>query len=314
MRLIISRLVSVVPVVCLITIFAFLVVDLVPGNVVYAIVGDDADQATIDRITEALRLNDPVLTRYLNWVGGMLQGDFGRSLYGGESVGNMIAQRLPTTLSLTVFAIVFGIIIGVPLGILSGTTRSAAADRLTTIAITLAISVPNYVFALLFALVMALNLRLFPTTGYAPLMTDPAGWLYHLILPALALSFAPAAVVARQLRGALKEVLRSDYIRAARAKGLRSGAVLFRHALRNAAGPALTALGIQVAHLLGGAVAIEQVFALPGLGQLAINAVSTRDFTVIQSVVVVGALAVVGVNLIVDVIYMMLNPKVSMDG
>lgn len=313
MRILAARLFSVLPVVFLITVFAFLIVELIPGNVVYAIVGDDADAATVERISRELGLDKPVLERYGSWVGGMLQGDFGRSLYSGEPVGRMIAQRLPTTLSITMFAVLFGVLIGVPVGIISGITRSPTIDRIAGIAATVSIAVPNYVFALLFVLVLALQLRLFPTTGYVGLSSDPARWLHHLMLPSLALAFAPAAVVARQLRGALKEVLRSDYIRTARAKGLRRGQIILRHAMRNASGPALTALGIQVAHLLSGAVAIELIFALPGLGQLAITAVTNRDFTVIQAVVVVGALAVVGVNLLVDIIYMLLNPKVAVD-
>lgn len=314
MRIIAARLLAVLPVIFLITVFAFLIVELIPGNVVYAIVGDDADAETVARITRELGLNDPVLQRYATWVGGMIQGDFGRSLYSGEPVGRMIAQRLPTTLSLTLFSVLFGLVIGVPIGIISGVTTNPTVDRIAGIATTISIAVPNYVFALLFALILALQLRLFPTTGYIGIANDPARWAYHLFLPSLALAFAPAAVVARQLRGALKEVLKSDYIRTARAKGLRRGQIIWRHGMRNASGPALTALGIQVAHLLSGAVAIELIFALPGLGQLAITAVTNRDFTVIQAVVVVGALAVVFVNLLVDLAYMILNPKVAVDG
>lgn len=311
LALIARRVLALFPIVFIITLVAFLLVELIPGDVALAIAGQDAGPEAVAAIRDGLGLNKPFVERYLGWVWNMARGDFGRSLYSGESVGTLIAQRLPTTVSLTVLAVILGLMIGLPLGIIAGVSRNALVDKLITTAATAGVAVPNYVFALLFALIFGLMLGWFPTIGYTPVTTDPVGWLHHLFLPSLALSFTPAAVIARQVRGGMREVLKSDYIRTARAKGMSEATVIGKHALRNASAPALTALGIQVAMLLSGAVAVELVFALPGLGQLAVNAVGVRDLTVIQAVVVVGAVAVLLVNLVVDILYTLLNPKVA---
>lgn len=309
LRVIVRRLASVVPMLFIVTLVVFFMVELIPGDIAAVLAGDDTSPATVARIRRELGLDQPAVLRYFDWIGGMLRGDFGRSLFSGERVGAMIAARLPVTLSLTLFAVVFALLIGVPFGVIGANTRSPLLDRLLTSVLIFGVSVPSYVFGVLFVLVLALQLQLFPVTGYRPLTTDPLQWVYALILPGLALSFTPAAVVARQLRGSLIDVMKSDYIKTARAKGLRRGYIIAVHAIRNAAPPALNALGIQVAILLSGAVAIEIVFALPGLGQLAISAVGVRDLPIIQGVVIAGALAVILVNLLVDILQTLLNPR-----
>lgn len=309
LRVILRRLASVAPMLFIVTLVVFFMVELIPGDIAAVLAGDDTSPATIARIRRELGLDQPAVLRYFDWIGGMLRGDFGRSLFSGERVGAMIAARLPVTLSLTLFAVVFALLIGVPFGVIGANTRSPLVDRLLTSVLIFGVSVPSYVFGVLFVLVLALQLQLFPVTGYRPLTMGPLHWAYALVLPGLALSFTPAAVVARQLRGSLIDVMKSDYIKTARAKGLRRGHIIAVHAIRNAAPPALNALGIQVAILLSGAVAIEIVFALPGLGQLAISAVGVRDLPIIQGVVIAGALAVILVNLLVDILQTLLNPR-----
>jgi len=313
MRMVLRRLLSAIPIVLLITVLAFLMVELIPGSAAHVLAGDDASPENVRRIEAELGLDKPAVQRYLQWMGGMARGDFGRSLASGEPVGTLLLQRLPTTASLTVVAVLLALLLGVPLGVMAGITPHAGVDRAITLLSTAAVAVPNYVVALLLALLFSLTLRWFPSTGYADLGEGVLPWLRHLLLPSLALSLVPAAVVARQLRSSLREVMRSDYIRTARAKGLREPQVVLHHALRNACGPALTALGAQVALLLSGAVAVEMIFALPGLGQLAINAVGVRDVTVVQGVVVVGALAVVVVNLGVDLACQALYPGMQLE-
>lgn len=313
MRVVLQRLVSAVPVVLLVTVLAFLMIELIPGSVAHVLAGDDASPENVQRIQEELGLDKPALERYARWIAGMVQGDFGKSLASGESVGSLLSQRLPTTASLTVLAVVLSLMVGVPLGVVAGITRRKLLDRVITVLATAAVAVPNYVIAMLLALIFSITLRWFPSTGYSDLGSEPLEWIRHLLLPAAALSLVPAAVIARQLRSSLRDVMCSDYIRTARAKGLREFQVVLHHALRNASAPAVAALGAQVALLLSGAVAVEMIFALPGLGQLAVNAVGVRDMTVVQGVVVVGAMAVVLVNLCVDLLCMALYPTMRLE-
>jgi len=312
MQAIIRRILALVPLLLIITLLAFLMVELIPGNVAHVLAGDDTSPETIHRIEKQLGLDKPVAERYLRWLGGIVRGDFGMSLSNGEAVGTQLLQRLPTTLSLTFLAVLLALLIGIPLGIAAGVTTSTTADRIITAASTAAVAVPNYVVALLLALLLSVKLQWFPSTGYAELASGPWNWLRHLLLPAVALSLVPAAVITRQLRSSMRTVMRADYIRTARAKGLSTRRIILRHALGNASVPALTALAAQVAILLSGAVAVEMIFALPGIGQMAIAAVGVRDVTVIQGVVVVGAVAVVLVNLVVDLLCVLLNPSITL--
>lgn len=302
LKLVASRLAQVIPQIVLISLFTFLLVNLIPGDVAHVLAGDNGQTETVERIRHELGLDEHPLRRYLDWMGGLVHGDLGRSLFVGEEVGSLLGQRLPVTISLTVMPLLVAIILGVPAGILAGLTRVRLVDRLVTASASVGVALPSFVLSLLLVSVFSISLGWLPATGYTHVTEDPVGWIRSIALPTIALSLAPAAVTARQLRGSIRDVLRSDYVLAAEAKGLRRRQVITRHVLRNAAPPAITALGVHVALLVSGAVAVELVFGLPGIGSLAVQAVSVRDITVVQGVVLTAAIGVVLVNLVVDIV------------
>ena len=309
-NLIARRLLSVVPVLFIVAIIVFLLTFLVPGDPAFTIAGESATPQQIAQTRERLGLNDPVLTQFGHWLGGAVQGDLGTSLFSSQNVTDAIALRLPVTLSLTIGALLVAILIGIPAGILAANRRGKATDRILTVGTSVGIAFPNYFLGLLLILLFALKGKLLPATGYVPISDGIGLWLQHLVLPCVTLGLSAAAVTTRQLRSSLSGVLTQDYIRMARAKGMRGRVIIVKHALKNAMVPVVTVLGTQVAFLLGGAVLIEQIFGLPGIGSLAYNAVVTRDVPMIQGTVLIGAVMVLLVNLLVDISYGWLNPKV----
>jgi peptide/nickel transport system permease protein len=230
-------------------------------------------------------------------------------LFSSQPVMRSVVDRLPPTLSLTLCATVLSLVVGVTAGMVAAARSGSLTDRAITVASSLGLAVPSFWLALILVLLFVSKLGWFPPTGYVGLTDDPVGWLKSITLPTIALAVASVGVFARQTRSALIEVLQSDYIVAARARGLTRRQVILRHGLKNAAIPVVTILGLQIVGLLGGAVIVEQVFAIPGIGNLAITSVSTRDMTVIQGIVVLTSLVVVAVNLVVDIVYGYVNPR-----
>ena len=304
------RVLSTVPVVFVVTFVVFGLILLIPGDPAITIAGPDATPEQIEVIRERLGLNRPFLIQYVDWLGGALQGDLGTSLFTSRAVTTSIMESLPVTLTLTVTAILISLLISVPLAIISATRRGGWIDRLATVTSSIGIALPSFWLGLMLVLLFSLTLGWLPATGYVPLAQDPAAWLRHILLPALTLGVAAAAESTRQLRGSIIEVLQQDYVRTARAKGLRTRMVIGKHVLKNASVPLVTVIGLQVTLLLGGAIVVEQVFGVPGLGQVAISAVTTRDIPVIQGVVLVAVLVAMLSNLLVDLAYGYLNPKV----
>lgn len=309
-RLIVRRLVAMVPLLFIVSLMVFSLVLLIPGDPAITIAGDNATEQQIEETRERLGLNDPVVVQYGRWAGGLLQGDLGTSLFSSRSVGSAIVERLPVTLSLTFLAVTVGLLIALPAGMLAGTRSGSLRDRVATLIASLGVAVPNFWLGLMLLLVFAIWNPWLPATGYVPFEVDAARWLRHLALPAITLGAAAAAEVTRQLRSSLVDVMAQDYVRTARAKGLRGPKVVGKHALKNAAIPVVTVLGLQVNYLLGGTIIVEQVFGLPGLGQLVIGAVLERDLPMIQGVVVVAVLVAVFTNLVVDLSYGYFNPRV----
>lgn len=303
------RVLSIVPVLLLVSFLAFGLVLLIPGDPAVTIAGENASPEQVEATRVRLGLDRPMLPRYVEWLGDAVTGDLGTSIFSSRSVTTAIGQALPATLSLTIVALVLAVLIALPAGIIAAVWRGSVADRGFTLGATLGIALPNFWLGLMLILFFALRRSWFPAVGYVPFSRGPGDWLNHLILPGLTLGAAAAAETTRQLRGALVDVMRRDYVRTARAKGLRERTVVLKHALKNAAIPAVTVLGMQVSMLLGGAVVVEQVFGIPGLGQLAVRAVLDRDLPMIQGIVVVSATAVIVVNLIVDMLYGYLNPR-----
>ncbi|MEV0085121.1 ABC transporter permease [Saccharopolyspora sp. NPDC050642] len=310
LQLVVRRLAAMVPLLFLVSLIVFGLVLLVPGDPAITIAGENATQAQIEATRERLGLNDSLLEQYWRWASHAVQGDLGTSMFSNRGVSGAIAERFPATVSLTAVAIVMALLISVPAAVAAATSRGRWLDRFATVGTSVGVAMPNFWLGLLLATALALNLRLLPATGYVPLDDDPVAWLAHLLLPGFTLGLAAAAELTRQLRSSLIDVFDQDYLRTARAKGLRTTSVIAKHALKNAATPVVTVLGMRISVLLGGTVVVEQIFGIPGLGQLAITAVLQRDLPMVQGVVVVTAVMVMLANLAVDLSYGYLNPKV----
>lgn len=299
-----------VPIVLVVSLATFALMLAVPGDAAAEIAGPNATPEQIDRIREQLGLDQPVLVQYLAWLGNLFQGNLGNSLMSGREVSAMLVERLPVTLSLSLLALLIGTVFGVIFGVIAALTRGSVVDRSVTMISALGIATPNYWLGLLLILLFAITLRWLPSSQYVPLGDDPVQWLRHLILPSLALGAAFVAETARQVRSAMLEVKDLAYITTAKAHGHSSGAIVSKYMAKNAALPVLTVIGLQFTRILGGAVLIEQIFSLPGIGTLMISAVLNRDMPVVQGVMFCAVIVAVLINLIVDLSYAALNPKV----
>lgn len=305
----VRRILIAVPVLFLVSVVGFCLVLLVPGDPSQTLAGNSPTPERVAEIRERLGLDDPLLTQYGRWVSGMVQGDFGKSLLGGD-VGTTIKQRIPPTFFLASMAIVIALLAGIPIGILAALNHGRWTDRILGIGVATSLAMPNYFFGMLLVLVLSIQWGWLPPTTYVPLSSGLWDWFSHLILPAVALSLTGVGVVARQLRSALIGVLSEDYVRTARAKGLRNRVVIVKHALKNATVPVVTTMVGMIGAFIGGAVAVERVFGINGLGTLSVNAVIQGDLPMVQGIVMVIAVFVVAVNFIADLATAYLNPKV----
>ena len=308
-RLLVRRLGGSVLVIFLASVLVALMVHLVPGDAASAVAGENATPEQIQATRERLGLDRPIWVQYFGWATDALRGDFGQSLITNRPVTEMIRQVLPATLSITLAASVIAVVIGVTLGGTAG-LRRGVTDRVTSLGASLGIAMPSFWVGMLLVTFFALEFDLFPVLDYTPLTEDPLGWLHHITLPALALGLGMSAEVARQTRGGVVDVMAQPFIRTARAKGAPGGRLFTRHVVRNAAIPVVTVLGLQIGRLLGGVIIIEQVFAINGLGTMAVRAVTDRDFPVIQAYVLLTTVIVVSINLLVDLSYGWINPRV----
>jgi len=309
---IIRRLLALVPLLLLITFIVFALVLLIPGDPAQTMAGGTkADPATVIRLRHQLHLDQPLLVQYWRWLTHALRGDLGRPLFGGtQTVAQGIGSRFPVTLGLTLGAMFVSLVIGIPAGIIAGLRPGSWRDRTVTFGTSVGIAVPDFWFAMILVVFFAVKSHILPAIGYVGFSKSPTGWLKDMVLPCTALGLAGGATIARQLRGSLIDVLDQDYIRTARAMGVRSRTIVGKYALKNAAMPVLTLVGLQFAYLLGGTFIIEQIFSIPGMGQYILQAIDLKDLPVIQGVVLVTAVIFVFVNLAVDLCYGLLNPKV----
>lgn len=305
-----GRALALVPTVVLATFVVFILQKLIPGDPAVAIAGDAATPERLAEIRAKLNLDQPLLMQYLDWLRGAFTGDLGTSFRTGEGVWQLVMQRLPVTLTLAAAALVVAVAVGVPLGVAAARRRGTSRDTAITGAATLGIAVPSFWLGMVLVLVFALQLGWFPATGFVPFAQDPLGSLWHVFLPALALGAVGAAEICRQLRSALIEVFQSDFIRTHRAKGLPTRSLVWRHALKNAGLPLATILALQVNRLLGATVVVEALFAIPGVGSLVVQATTQRDYPVIQGVVLVIVILVVAINLVVDLAYGYIDPRI----
>ena len=310
--LIVRRMAALVPVLLVVSFAVFMLSALVPGDAATTIAGGvDATPERIEEIRDQLNLDDPLLSQYGRWLGDAVRLDFGHSLYGDRTtVAEDIRTRLPVTMGIAAAAIGVAILIGVGIGIFAGLRPGAWADRLSVASTSVALAVPNFFLAMVLITLFAVQRSWFPPLGYTAFGDDPVEWLKSITLPAVSLGLVASATIARQVRAALVDVLGSAYVRTAWAMGLSPARVVVKHALKNAAMPAVTALGLQLSALLGGSVIIEQIFSIPGVGSYMIRALTGQDVPVIQGVVVTFVVIHVVLNLVIDVVYGLLNPKV----
>ncbi|MEW6047681.1 MAG: ABC transporter permease [Bacillota bacterium] len=300
-----------VPVLFLVSLFVFSLLHFIPGDPATVILGPEAPAEARLALRQKLGLDLPLPVQYLRWTGRVLRGDLGRSLVDNQPVSLLIAQRLPATLELAVFSFALATAIALPLGILGAVRRRTVTDYASSIFALAGLSVPHFWLGILLIILFALRLRWLPASGYVPLTDSLARNLAAMVLPAVATGFRSAATVARFMRSSLLDVLRAEHVRTARAKGLPEWAVLLRHGVRNALIPVITASGLQVAGLLSGLVITETIFTIPGFGRLIVDAIFTRDIPVVQGAVLVSALMVIGINLVVDVLYALADPRIK---
>jgi peptide/nickel transport system permease protein len=286
----------------------FFLSHLIPGDAARTILGQGATQAQVVALRHQLGLDQPVFTQYVTWMGGLVRGNLGNSIISGQPVLSLVSAAVPVTLSLAVCATLTVLVLGVLFGTLSA-VRGGKTDRAIQTGAGVALAVPNFWLAALLVAVFSVGLSLLPATGYVDLLTNPAGWAASLVLPVIAIGLAGIAAVARQTRGALLDTFTRDFIRMLRAVGTPTRTIVLKHALRNASIPIITMVGLQFIGVLGGAVIVEEVFALPGVGQLTLSAVSNHDITVLQGAVIFLAVTVLVVNIVVDIAYTVLNPK-----
>jgi peptide/nickel transport system permease protein len=311
---ILRRLVLLLPVILIVGIVVFALVHLTPGDPAAVILGDSATPESLENLREQLGLNDPLPVQFVHWFGGVLQFDFGESIFIGEPVTRALLDRAQPTILLTIYALLIQIAIGVPAGVISAVRHNSIIDRLFTVLAISGAAIPTFFLGILLILFFAVRLNWLPSGGYVALTEDPGAHLKGMIMPAFALGFSSAGLLARLVRSSMLDVMREDYVRTALAKGLPVRMVVMRHALRNALIPALTVIGTSVGALLGGAVVTETVFTIPGMGRLVVQSIARRDYPVIQGAVMVIAMTYVIVNLIVDLLYVYIDPRVRLGG
>lgn len=295
------------------SIVVFLGVRALPGDAATAMSSEGASPEVLAQIRQAYGLDQPLPVQYLDWVGHLLTGDLGKSPQTGLSVSAVLASRIPVTLELAAVALLLALLVGIPIGIFAALKRNTAFDYFSTTGSMVGLSVPHFWFGILFILLFAVKLHWLPASGFVPL-TDPVANLQHMIMPATVLAIGLAAVLIPQMRSALIQSLSEDYIRTARAKGLTQSAVIGKHALRNSLTAVVTVVGLQLGALISGVVITEQIFVVPGIGKLTLDSVYNRDYPTLQAVVLITASAYIVVNLITDLVYSALNPRVRVQG
>lgn len=309
LKIIGRRVLVAIPTLILVSLIVFGLQKILPGDPLLTMAGEERDPEVLAYLREKYRLDDPFHVQYLVWLGNVLTGDFGLSLRTGVPVSTLITQKLPVTLQLAVMAIIFAMLIGIPAGILSAVRKGTITDYSANAVALSGMSIPNFWLGIILIMVVSVQWRLLPASGYVPLTEDPVQSLRTMLMPSFVLSTALAAYLMRHTRSAMLGVLSSDYIRTARAKGLLPKSVIMKHALRNALMPIVTLSTLLFGELLAGAVLTEQVFTIPGFGKLIVDAVFTRDYAVVQGVVLCTAVGFIFMNLVADVLYVYINPR-----
>lgn len=311
MQLVLRRLALSIPILLFVSIMVFSLIHLIPGDPVTVMLGQEATPEVKQALRHELGLDQPLAIQYLGWLGRVVRGDLGRSLVDRTSVLDQIRLRLPATIELAIGAFLIALLIAIPAGVLSATRRGSAVDYLSTVFALGGLSLPSFWLAMLLIIVFAVKLQWLPASGYVPFSENPRANLTAMILPMFATGIRESAFLMRMLRSSMLEVLHADYVRTARAKGLRERAVVLRHALRNGLVPVVTSSGLIIAGLLGGLVITESIFSIPGFGRLIVDAIFQRDFITVQGAILVSAVLVVVVNLVVDLLLVLIDPRIQ---
>ncbi len=308
---VVQRLLLALVVVLGITFVVFMIMQIVPGDPARVILGPYASDESVAGLRDRLGLDRPFFEQYLSWLSKALRGDFGQSLLNGQDVSPQLRGRIGPSFELAMVSLVIGLVIAFPIGIISALKPGSAIDIIATVFSQIGVSIPSFWMGILLIIIFSLNLELLPPSGYTPISEDAGDWLAHIILPAFTAGFVSASIQTRFIRSAMLDVLSANYVQTARAKGLNERTVILRHALRNALINIVTIIGLQITALFSGIVIVEVVFSWPGLGRLAFNAVEERDYPLLQGAVMVVAIMVTLVNLLVDLLYFLLDPRIE---
>jgi len=300
-----------IPVFIVVAIVAFSILHLIPGNPAALMLGIEATTAEIEAMTKELGLDRPILEQFILWSKDLIRGDFGYSYYINMPVLDIILEKIPVTLSIAILAELVAILIAIPLGVFSAVKHNTFYDQSFMTLAVLGISIPSFWLAIMFILIFSVIFQWFPTQGYVPISEGFLAWIRHLSLPAVALGIRHSALIARMTRSSMLEVLSSDFIRTVRSKGLSENNVIFKHSLKNSLIPVVTVVGLSFTALLGGALITETVFALPGIGRLMLGSIQRRDYPVVQGILIIFACICVFMNLLVDIIYSYLDPRIK---
>ena len=309
-RYIVQRVLAFIPVVAFVGIFTFSLIHLAPGDPAALLGGQTGTREEIQKIKERLGLDEPLIVQFWVWTKKTLRGDLGESVASRQEITKLIGQRLPPSLWVGTTSQLFAIFFGVPLGVLAAWRANSVLDRASMVFAVLAFSIPSFYLAYNLIFLFAVHLQWFPAIGYQPMSDGIWGWAHRLVLPTVSVGLIIAGLLTRITRATMLEVLREDYVRTARAKGLAEGVVLFRHALRNAFAPVLTVIGLGVAALITGLVVTETVFAIPGIGRLVVDSIQRRDYPTIQGLMLMIALGYLTINLIIDLAYVYIDPRI----
>jgi len=305
------RLLLMIPVIVMVALLTFLLIRLIPGDPAGQMLGLDATMQEIEEVRQEMGLDQPLYKQFLIWAGNVIKGDLGHSIFLNQPVSTAIVEHLECTISLALLALTYSVLVAIPIGVIAAVKQNAWQDKLVMSFALFGVSAPSFWLGLMAIFIFAVYLGWFPSQGYEMLADGFRQWLWFIILPALSLGIQTAALIARMTRSSMLEVLRQDYIRTARAKGLKENRVIFKHALKNGLIPVLTVVGMTLGQLLGGAVITETVFSLPGIGQLVITAIKNRDYPMVQGVIMFIAVIYVCANLLVDILYGWFDPRIK---
>ncbi|WP_421617168.1 ABC transporter permease [Brevibacillus sp. TJ4] len=311
MMFVVRRLLLTIPILLLVSIMTFSLIHLIPGDPARVILGQEATPEAYEALRKELGLDKPIVLQYLSWLGNVLQGNLGTSITDNVPVSDLILQRLPATVELTIGTFLVAILIAIPAGILAAVRRGTWVDYTSTFAALGGMSIPSFWLAMMLIIYFAVENQWLPSSGYVPFSEDPVRNLMAMILPCVAAGLRESAVLMRMLRSSLLDVVNMDFIRTAKAKGLNEVRTILGHALRNALVPVVTASGLMVAGLLGGLVITESIFSIPGFGRLIVESVFKRDYVTVQGAILVAAIMVVIVNLVVDILYAVIDPRIK---